>query len=140
MYTFLHNLLSDKKGGAVFNCFGIWHLLYILTALAAIAVVLVAFRKRGREGLGKAAEVVVNIAFGLYVLDFFLMPFAYQEIDIEKLAKAQKKSVEEIKTIIDSLHEFNPMMGHRGCRLAVTYPEIARMQTKAVIRAAINVS
>ena len=60
--------------------------------------------------------------------------------DIEKLAKTQKKSVEDIKTIIDALHEFNPMMGHRGCRLAVTYPEIAKMQTKAVIRAAINVS
>ena len=51
----------------------------------------------------------------------------------------QGKTVEEIKTIIDSLHEFNPMMGHRGCRLAVTYPEIAVMQTKAVIKAAINV-
>ena len=59
--------------------------------------------------------------------------------DIEKLANAQGKSVEAIKAIIDSLHEFNPMMGHRGLRLAVTYPEIARMQTKAVIRAAINV-
>ncbi len=63
-----------------------------------------------------------------------------EEEDIEKLAKAQGKSVEEIKAIIDGLKEFNPMMGHRGCRLAVTYPEIARMQTKAVIRAAINVS
>ncbi len=62
-----------------------------------------------------------------------------EEADIEKLAKAQGKSVEEIKTLIDSLHEFNPMMGHRGCRLAVTYPEIAKMQTKAVIRAAIEV-
>ncbi len=62
-----------------------------------------------------------------------------EEEDIEKLAKAQNKSVEEIKTLIDSLHEFNPMMGHRGCRLTVTYPEIAKMQTKAVIRAAINV-
>lgn len=61
------------------------------------------------------------------------------EEDIKKLADAQGKTVEEIKTIIDSLHEFNPMMGHRGCRLAVTYPEIAKMQTKAVIRAAINV-
>ncbi len=60
--------------------------------------------------------------------------------DIEKLAKTQNKSVEDIKAIIDSLHEFNPMMGHRGCRLAVTYPEIAKMQTRAVIRAAINVS
>ena len=62
-----------------------------------------------------------------------------EEADIEKLAAAQGKSVEDIKTIIASLHEFNPMMGHRGCRLAVTYPEIAKMQTKAVIRAAINV-
>ncbi len=62
------------------------------------------------------------------------------EEDIKKLADAQGKTVEQIKTIIDSLHEFNPMMGHRGCRLAVTYPEIAKMQTKAVIRAAINVS
>ena len=61
-----------------------------------------------------------------------------EEADIEKLAKAQGKSVERIKEIIASLHEFNPMMGHRGCRLAVTYPEIAKMQTKAVIRAAIN--
>ena len=61
------------------------------------------------------------------------------EEDIALLAKAQNKSVEEIKAIISSLHEFNPMMGHRGCRLAVTYPEIAKMQTTAVIRAAINV-
>ena len=62
-----------------------------------------------------------------------------EEADIKKLADAQGKTVEEIKTIINSLHEFNPMMGHRGCRLAVTYPEIAKMQTTAVIRAAINV-
>ena len=61
------------------------------------------------------------------------------EEDIALLAKAQGKSVEAIKAIISSLHEFNPMMGHRGCRLAVTYPEIAKMQTSAVIRAAINV-
>ncbi len=61
------------------------------------------------------------------------------EEDIALLAKAQNKSVEDIKNIIASLHEFNPMMGHRGCRLAVTYPEIAKMQTAAVIRAAINV-
>ena len=63
-----------------------------------------------------------------------------EEADIETLAKAQGKSVETIKDIITGLHEANPMMGHRGCRLAVTYPEIAKMQTKAVIRAAINVS
>ena len=63
-----------------------------------------------------------------------------EEADIEALAKAQGKTVDQIKAIINSLHEFNPMMGHRGCRLAVTYPEIAKMQTKAVIRAALNVS
>ncbi len=62
-----------------------------------------------------------------------------EEADIELLAKTQGKTVEQIKAIIASLHEFNPMMGHRGCRLAVTYPEIAAMQTRAVIRAAINV-
>ena len=62
-----------------------------------------------------------------------------EEADIEALAKAQGKTVQQIKNIIASLHEFNPMMGHRGCRLTVTYPEIAKMQTKAVIRAAINV-
>ena len=62
-----------------------------------------------------------------------------EEEDIKKLADAQGKSVEDIKNLIASLHEFNPMMGHRGLRLAVTYPEIAVMQTKAVIRAAINV-
>ena len=62
-----------------------------------------------------------------------------EEADIEALAKAQGKSVAAIKAIITSLHEVNPMMGHRGCRLTVTYPEIAKMQTKAVLRAAINV-
>ncbi len=62
-----------------------------------------------------------------------------EEEDVKALAETQGKTVEQIKTIIDSLHEFNPMMGHRGCRLAVTYPEIAKMQTRAVIRAALNV-
>ena len=62
------------------------------------------------------------------------------EKDIALLAETQGKTVADIKSIIESLHEFNPMMGHRGCRLAVTYPEIAAMQTRAVIKAAINVS
>ena len=62
-----------------------------------------------------------------------------EEKDIAQLAATQGKTVEDIKAIIASLHEFNPMMGHRGCRLAVTYPEIAAMQTRAVIKAALNV-
>ena len=63
-----------------------------------------------------------------------------EEADIAQLAKDMGKSVQEIKDIIASLHEFNPMMGHRGCRLAVTFPEIAAMQTRAVIKAALNVN
>ena len=59
--------------------------------------------------------------------------------EIQLLAAAQGKTVAEIKAVIQALHETNPMMGHRGCRLTVTYPEIAVMQTKAVIRAALNV-
>ena len=79
----------------------------------------------------------VNIRF----LDPPLHEFVPKEkADIEKLAHAQNKSVSQIEAIIDGLKEFNPMMGHRGCRLAVTYPEIAAMQTRAVIKAAINVS
>ena len=61
------------------------------------------------------------------------------EADIKALADAQGKSVAYIKQVINSLHEFNPMMGHRGCRLTVTYPEIAVMQTRAIIKAAIAV-
>ena len=62
-----------------------------------------------------------------------------EDKDIAELAKEMNMSFEELKAVCDGLHEFNPMMGHRGCRLAVTYPEIAEMQTQAVIEAAINV-
>ena len=62
-----------------------------------------------------------------------------EEADIEKLANDMGKTVADIKAIIAGLHEFNPMMGHRGCRLAVTYPEIAAMQTRAVIKASLNI-
>ena len=87
------------------------------------------------EGLYEAME-------GMPVCIRFLDPPLHEfvptaEEDIAALAATQGKSVERIKEIIASLHEFNPMMGHRGCRLSVTYPEIAAMQTKAVIRAAI---
>ncbi|MDD5954556.1 MAG: pyruvate, phosphate dikinase, partial [Firmicutes bacterium] len=87
------------------------------------------------EGLYEAME-------GMPVCIRFLDPPLHEfvpttEEDIAALAATQGKSVQQIKDIIASLHEFNPMMGHRGCRLSVTYPEIAAMQTKAVIRAAI---
>ena len=87
------------------------------------------------EGLYEAME-------GMPVCIRFLDPPLHEfvpttEEDIAALAATQGKTVQQIKDIISSLHEFNPMMGHRGCRLSVTYPEIAAMQTKAVIRAAI---
>ncbi len=89
------------------------------------------------EGLFEALEgYPVTIRFLDPPLHEFLPT---EEEDIKKLADAQGKTVEEIKDIITSLHEFNPMMGHRGLRLAITYPEIARMQTKAVIRAALKI-
>ncbi len=89
------------------------------------------------EGLMEALEgQPVTIRF----LDPPLHEFVpTDEEDIKALAKTQKKTVAQIKQIISDLHEFNPMMGHRGCRLTVTYPEIAVMQTKAVIKAAISV-
>ena len=89
------------------------------------------------EGLFEALEgYPVTIRFLDPPLHEFLPT---EEDDIKKLADAQGKTVDELKDIITSLHEFNPMMGHRGLRLAITYPEIARMQTKAVIRAALKV-
>ena len=88
------------------------------------------------EGLYEAME-------GMPVCIRFLDPPLHEfvpttEEDIAALAATRGKTVQQIKDIITSLHEFNPMMGHRGCRLSVTYPEIAKMQTKAVIRAALN--
>ena len=93
----------------------------------------------------KDFEGLMEALKGMPVTIRFLDPPLHEfvptdEADIKLLADAQKKTVAEIKELCNSLHEFNPMMGHRGCRLTVTYPEIAVMQTKAVIKAAINVS
>ncbi len=89
------------------------------------------------EGLMEALEGKPVI---IRYLDLPLHEFVpTAEKDIEELAKRQGKTVAQVKQICNSLHEFNPMMGHRGCRLAVTYPEIAVMQTKAVIKAALAV-
>ena len=90
-------------------------------------------------------EAIYEAKQGLPVTIRFLDPPLHEfvphtEEEIKELSEDMNISVEEIHNVIDSLHEFNPMMGHRGCRLAVSYPEIAEMQTTAVIRAAINVS
>ena len=85
MYEFISNLLSDKKGGAVFSCFGVWHFLYITVTVTAAALFIVFLKNKPQEAKDKAMKACIGIAFGLYMLDFFLMPFAYGEIDIEKL-------------------------------------------------------
>jgi len=104
---------------------------------AALAKIL-PMQQKDFEGLYEAME-------GMPVCIRFLDPPLHEfvpttEEDIAALAATQGKTVQQIKDIIASLHEFNPMMGHRGCRLSVTYPEIAAMQTKAVIRAAIAIA
>src|SRR5574344_1735264 len=97
-------------------------------------------RELGAEGIGLCrTEHMFFEADRIAAFREMICSDTVEEREVALLAKTQGKSVETIKNLIASLHEFNPMMGHRGCRLAVTYPEIARMQTKAVIRAASNV-
>lgn len=85
MIPVLSNILGDRTGGTVFKCFEIWHLLYIGVTAAVIAAVLLLLRRRSLEAKEKAQRLFIDAAFGLYMLDFFLMPFAYGEIDVEKL-------------------------------------------------------
>lgn len=85
VYPFLRSLLEDKKGGRIFTCFGAWHLFCIALTFAVTAAVIFALRKKDRAAKDRAAKAFLCAAFGLYVLDFFLMPLAYGEIDIEKL-------------------------------------------------------
>ena len=90
------------------------------------------------EGLYKAME---GYPVTIRLLDPPLHEFVpHTDEEIDELAKDMGMSFQELKNVVDSLHEFNPMMGHRGCRLDVTYPEIGEMQTKAIIQAAINVN
>lgn len=85
MYEILNNLLCDQKGGVIFTCFGIWHWLYLLAIFGAIITIVCLFRRKNATIRKRVAEMAIACAFGLYILDFFLMPFAYGEIDLEKL-------------------------------------------------------
>lgn len=85
MYAFLSELLSDKTGEAVFSCFGLWHLGYLLVAVLAIVFTVAFIKNKDDKTKQKAMAFFINCAFGLYMADFFLMPFAYGAIDIEKL-------------------------------------------------------
>ena len=85
MYRYISALLSDRKGGEVFVCFGGYHFLYILLTALICAAVFIYARGRDGEKRMRTAKVLIGIVFGMYIADFFLMPFAYGEIDIEKL-------------------------------------------------------
>ena len=85
MYAALHRLLADRKGGEIFVLFGSWHLLYMGLTVLGIAVLLRILRNKSNAAREKIAYAFLCAAFGLYIVDFFLMPLAYNEIDIEKL-------------------------------------------------------
>ncbi len=85
MYEFICNLLSDKKGGRIFSCFGVWHFIYIFLAIGVAIFAIAKLKNKDQATKNKTIKLFIHIAFGLYIADFFLMPFAYGEIDIEKL-------------------------------------------------------
>ncbi len=85
MYGILSDILSDKKGEIIFSCFGIWHLCYLMVVSVVIMAVILYAKKQEKTERQKFSGYFINVAFALYIADFFLMPFAYGEIDIEKL-------------------------------------------------------
>lgn len=85
MYEVLHKLLSDRNCGSPFTVFGLWHLLYLIVIFGGIFLLLFLLKNKNPEVKQRAITLSANCAFGLYVADFFLMPFAYEEIDLEKL-------------------------------------------------------
>ena len=85
MYNILRKLLEDKTGGAVFKCFDIWHICFIVFFVAVAVLLCLYMKNQSREEQKKITDIVVGIAFGLYVADFFFMPFAYRAIGIDKL-------------------------------------------------------
>ena len=85
MYTFLHQVLRDKPDGVLFRCFDPWHMGYILLFAFLSVLVLLALRNQTEQTRRRTSDLLIGIAFGLYIADFFLMPLAYGEIDIEKL-------------------------------------------------------
>ena len=85
MYPYLHELLSDRTGGVTFHCFSPWHFFWIALTAAVFAALYLRLRRRDGQAREKALGTLTGLCFGLYILDFFLMPLAYGEIDIEKL-------------------------------------------------------
>lgn len=85
MFELLSNLLKDHKGEVIFNCFGVWHILFMMLIFGGIITTVLVLKNKNQSAKDKVINLVINLVFGLYVLDFFLMPLAYGSIDIEKL-------------------------------------------------------
>ena len=85
MFELLSNLLKDHKGEVIFNCFGVWHILFMILIFGGIITTVLVLKNKNQSAKDKVINLVMNLVFGLYVLDFFLMPLAYGSIDIEKL-------------------------------------------------------
>ena len=115
MYTILHNLLADKKGGEIFVLFGAWHFAYIVLTLATVVTVLLLLKNRSDEVKNKVRKTFVCIAFGLYIADFFLMPLSYGYINIEKLPFHACTTM----CVLCFLSEFVPFL--KKCRLSFVF-------------------
>ena len=85
MFELLSNLLKDHKGNVIFNCFGIWHILIMLLIFGGVITTVLVLNNKNQCTKDKAINLVINLVFGLYILDFFLMPFSYGYIDVDKL-------------------------------------------------------
>ena len=84
-FSFMHKIFSDKEDGIIFECFGIWHLIYVLLIAAALTWSIIHLKNKSDEERRRFTNIFITVVFGLYVADFFLMPFAIEEIDIDKL-------------------------------------------------------
>lgn len=85
MFELLSNLLKDHKGEVIFNCFGVWHILFMILIFGGIITTVLVLKNKNQSIKDKTINLVNKLVFGLYILDFFLMPLAYGSIDIEKL-------------------------------------------------------
>ena len=85
MYQILHELLSDKRDGEIFTCFSVWHIAFIVLVFGGVILTILLMKNKSEEEKERVPKAAISIAFGMYILDFFLMPFAYGEIDVEKL-------------------------------------------------------
>lgn len=85
MYPILNEIFRDQKGDVIFTCFDIWHFLYMLVIFGGIILTICLLKNNSEQAKGRATNIAISIAFALYMMDFFLMPFAYGEIDIDKL-------------------------------------------------------